>query len=96
MRTSLLPDGGSGQAAHPQLAALARNWLVRQRLKTLLAMNERLLDDMGLLRAEVSWALSLPLSVNPADALQRRSELQRSRRFIKRWRERPTVVDTPA
>lgn len=36
-------------------------------------LEDRLLDDMGVTREEVSWAASLPIDVNAAEALRERA-----------------------
>jgi len=51
----------------------------RRRFKRVLDLEDRLLDDIGVNRAEVEWAARLPLGVNAAEELHRRS-LSRRRR----------------
>lgn len=42
----------------------------RDAFKTLLTLEERLLDDIGLTRDDVEWASRLPVHVNAANALR--------------------------
>ncbi|QPC42140.1 hypothetical protein HW532_05145 [Kaustia mangrovi] len=84
MRTSVLAQGHLHHAGRLHMPAVFHNWLVRQRLKKLLGVDERILDDMGLTRSEVFWALDLPLSVNPAVELQRRAQARRDQSFAHR------------
>lgn len=51
----------------------------RARLRALLEMEPRLLDDMGLNRDEIWWALSLPYEVNAAQELHRVARRRRAR-----------------
>jgi uncharacterized protein YjiS (DUF1127 family) len=49
---------------------LLRNWLLRHRLAKLTNQNNRLLQDIGLTREDLDWALSRPLAVNGPDKLK--------------------------
>lgn len=61
------------------LRQLANNWLKRQRLRRLEDLDDRLLDDIGVTRDEVTAALRLPLAVDPVGELNRRSRARRVR-----------------
>ena len=61
-------------AAVPQLAGPARRVAAR-------TLDEYLLRDIGVTRAEVRWAAGLPLTVNAALALEERSQLRRNGRL---------------
>lgn len=60
-----------------KLAALWRRLRRRQRLRYLLDLDDAILEDIGLTRAEVAWATRLPLATNAALALQERAQLRR-------------------
>ena len=60
------------------LARLLRNWRARRAVSRLDRLDEYLLHDIGITRAEIRWAAGLPLSVNAALALEERG-LQRRR-----------------
>ncbi|MDP9137359.1 MAG: DUF1127 domain-containing protein [Pseudomonadota bacterium] len=74
----------TGAAAAPSLVArLFRNWKSRRRLARLGDLEDRLLEDIGLTPDELNWALSVPLTVNPAGELERsalRRRLEEARR----------------
>ena len=53
-----------------RLSRMYRHWRSRRRLARLWALDDRMLDDIGLTREDVYWAMSLPLTVNPAAALE--------------------------
>lgn len=46
-------------------------WRIRRRFNRLLDLDDRLLDDIGVTRAEVEYASRLPLGVNAAMELRR-------------------------
>ena len=48
---------------------LLRNWHFRRRLAKLTYLNNRLLEDIGLRREDLDWALSGPLPVNKSEKL---------------------------
>jgi len=48
--------------------AIARrisNWRARSRLRQMEQLDDRMLDDIGLTRADLQWAARLPTSKNP-------------------------------
>ena len=49
---------------------LLRNWLFRRRLAKLTNHNNRLLQDIGLTREDLDWALSHQLAINRSDKLR--------------------------
>lgn len=59
------------------LAQLFRNWKTRRRIARLQDFDDRLLDDIGVTRAELHWATSQPLSVNAAMSLEDRAYRRR-------------------
>jgi uncharacterized protein YjiS (DUF1127 family) len=54
------------------LARAIDNWRARRAVASLLKVDDHILRDMGADRADVTWAASLPLSVNAALALEER------------------------
>lgn len=65
---------------------LFENWTARRRLSALRELDDRLLDDIGLRRDEIAWALALPLDRNPARELECRRGAERSQdRWVGRF-----------
>ena len=64
-----------------KLSALAGNLRRRYTFRKMLDLDDRLLDDIGVTRAEVIMASYLPLSVNAAEELRRISLERRRRRM---------------
>jgi uncharacterized protein YjiS (DUF1127 family) len=56
---------------------LASNWLKRRRLYRLQQLDDRMLNDIGLLREEVNASLEQPLTVDPVWDLNRRARQRR-------------------
>lgn len=56
---------------------LLRNWGARRAVARLDALDDLLLDDIGVTRPEVRWAAGLPLSVNAALELEERANRRR-------------------
>lgn len=54
-----------------------RNWRARRAVERLDALDDFLLRDIGVTRAEVHWASGLPLSVNAALLLEERATRRR-------------------
>ena len=69
-----------GEIGNPWLSTLWRNWQARRAVARLDALDDYILRDIGVTRAEIRWALDLPLSVNSALALEERSLRLRSNR----------------
>jgi len=59
------------------LAQKKRQRESRDAFKHLLGLDDSLLKDIGVSRADVQWAASLPTSVNAADALNRCAEVHK-------------------
>jgi len=49
----------------------------RRKLRGYLDLDQRMLDDIGITRAEINWALQLPLHVNGALELERVAKARR-------------------
>jgi uncharacterized protein YjiS (DUF1127 family) len=58
---------------HGLLVQLWRNWRAKRAVRKLQELDDNLLKDIGVTREEINWALLLPLSVNAARELARRS-----------------------
>jgi uncharacterized protein YjiS (DUF1127 family) len=58
--------------------------LDRAAFKSLLLLDDHLLEDLGCTREEIRWAAALPLSVNAALALEGRSRARRREAFLRR------------
>lgn len=54
-------------------------YLSRRHFRRLLALEDRMLDDIGVTRDEVEYACRLPLSVNAAIELRRLAHRRRAR-----------------
>ncbi len=64
------------------LNTLQRRRESRDAFKHLLSLDEALLKDVGVTRADVEWAAQLPLSVNAARALQDCAAAHKKRRDL--------------
>lgn len=56
---------------------LISNWQKRRRIKELEQLDDHVLSDIGLTRADIQAVLSQPLSVDPAWELERRASMRR-------------------
>jgi uncharacterized protein YjiS (DUF1127 family) len=65
-------------SGHGLLAQLWRNWKAKRAVRRLQDLDDNLLTDIGVTREEINWALLLPLSVNAALELARRSDERRT------------------
>lgn len=54
-----------------------RNWRARRAVERLDALDDFLLQDIGVTRSDVRWAAGLPLSVNAALELEERATRRR-------------------
>jgi uncharacterized protein YjiS (DUF1127 family) len=52
---------------------LVRNWKAKRRIAALGNFDDYMLQDIGITRDEVQWAIGLPLTVNAAVALEERA-----------------------
>ncbi|MBL8895578.1 MAG: DUF1127 domain-containing protein [Rhizobiales bacterium] len=62
------------------LKRLVRNWRAKRSIVRLETLDDHLLYDLGVTRAEVQWAAGLPLTVNAALALEERAFRRRKTR----------------
>jgi uncharacterized protein YjiS (DUF1127 family) len=62
------------------LGRLVRNWRARRSIVRLETLDDHMLYDLGVTRAEVQWASGLPLTVNAALALEERAFRRRKTR----------------
>lgn len=60
------------------LRALYSNWRKRRRLRGLQEMNDQMLEDIGLTRADVVATLGQPMTVDPIWDLERRALRRRN------------------
>ena len=65
------------------LLVILRNWIARRRVKSLQDREDRILDDIGVTREEITWASNLPLSENAAHALEQASYRRRKEEQLK-------------
>jgi len=66
----------------PKLRRLVRSWLAKKNLKRLETLDDYMLNDIGLTRADLRFALRLPYDVDPIDEMARLRE-QRIRRGVR-------------
>ena len=66
-------------------------WSNRRQILRLAGADDRLLEDIGLTRADIDWALMQPLHVDPSELL---SERVKCRRAAGRWAHKLTAPDT--
>lgn len=66
----------------PKLRRLVRSWLAKRNLKRLEQLDDYMLNDIGLSRADVRYALKLPYDVDPVDEMMRLQD-QRIRRGVR-------------
>jgi uncharacterized protein YjiS (DUF1127 family) len=70
------------------LRKLISNWRRRERLRDLAHLDDHMLNDIGLTRADVTAVLSQPVSIDPLCDLERRVRLRRNRSMpdaTRRW-----------
>ncbi len=61
----------------PRIYSLAQSLQRRWRLYRMQSLDDHLLDDIGITREELEWAIRLPLHINAALALRDRAERRR-------------------
>lgn len=68
-------DGATGALAQVfhAVKGAARSWRSRRKLMALGDMDDHILADIGVTRADVRWALDLPFMHDPACELERRA-----------------------
>ncbi len=69
--TRAISIGETGGASW--VTRLIRNWRAKRSIVRLETLDDHMLYDLGVTRAEVQWAAGLPLSVNAALALEERA-----------------------
>lgn len=63
-----------GEAGNPSIIKrFLRNWRAKRSIVKLETLDDHMLYDLGVTRAEVQWAAGLPLTVNAALALEDRA-----------------------
>ncbi|MDH3741141.1 MAG: DUF1127 domain-containing protein [Hyphomicrobiales bacterium] len=65
------------------LATLYRNWKARRQVRRLQDREDRILDDIGVTRDEITWASHVPLSLNAACELERAAYRRRKEEQMK-------------
>ncbi|MDE2445009.1 MAG: DUF1127 domain-containing protein [Alphaproteobacteria bacterium] len=60
----------SGDANEGIIARFINNWQARRAVKSIAKLDDHILRDMGLTRAEVNWAADQPFTVNAVQALE--------------------------
>ncbi len=61
----------------PILRRLISNWRKRRRIRELEQLDDHILRDIGLRRADIQGALEQPLSVDPVWELERQASMRR-------------------
>lgn len=69
--------------AFPNLRRLVRSWLAKRSLRRLDHLDDYMLNDIGLTRDDIRFALRLPYDLDPIDEMNRVRE-DRMRRGIRR------------
>jgi uncharacterized protein YjiS (DUF1127 family) len=62
-----------GETGTSLFRRLLRNWRAKRNVIKLENLDDHMLSDLGVTRAEVQWAAGLPLTVNAALALEDRA-----------------------
>jgi uncharacterized protein YjiS (DUF1127 family) len=70
MRDYALNRAMATESIGTSIITLFRNWRARRQMAALAKCDDKLLQDLGILRDEVLWAMRLPLSQNPRLALE--------------------------
>lgn len=68
----------------------------RRRLYRMLRLDDHLLDDIGITREELLWAIDLPLGVNAALELHERAKARRAAEAMGRGRGVANALPSPA
>lgn len=64
-----------------RIKAQWRNWMARRDIRRLADLDDWILKDIGVTRAEIDWATRLPLDLDPAKALERHARIRRESQF---------------
>jgi uncharacterized protein YjiS (DUF1127 family) len=59
-----------GMTGEGIIARFITNWQAKRAVKNLWQLDDHMLNDMGLTREEVAWAITRPLSINAVQALE--------------------------
>jgi uncharacterized protein YjiS (DUF1127 family) len=70
---SLSAHSARDQSQFSFVARTIENWQARRAVRSLLKLEDHVLHDAGTLRGDIEWAANLPLSINPALALEERT-----------------------
>lgn len=62
------------------LSRLFHNWKARRAVSQLAGFDDYMLADIGISRADVDWAIKLPLTTDATGALESRSRLRQCHR----------------
>jgi uncharacterized protein YjiS (DUF1127 family) len=69
--------------AFPKLRRLVRSWLAKRSLRRLDHLDDYMLNDIGLTRDDLRYAMRLPYDLDPIDEMTRIRE-ERMRRGVRR------------
>jgi uncharacterized protein YjiS (DUF1127 family) len=78
MREYILTQAQSLERTHafPTLRRIVKNWWKRRSLRKLEDLDDHMLMDIGVTRAELIYAQRLPLDVDPVGEIGRRARLE--------------------
>jgi uncharacterized protein YjiS (DUF1127 family) len=78
MREYILTQAQSLERTHafPSLRRIVKNWWKRRSLRKLEDLDDHMLMDIGLTRAELIYAQKLPLEVDPIGEIGRQTRLE--------------------
>ena len=71
MRDYILHEAQSRDStfAFPRLRRIIRNWIAKRQLRQLAALDDYLLNDIGLTRDDLRYGLAMPYDADPAQEL---------------------------
>jgi uncharacterized protein YjiS (DUF1127 family) len=72
-------SAAQSQSGAGYIARLIDNWHARRSVTSLQDLDDHILHDMGISRADVSWAAHLPLTFNAALVLEERARMNAMR-----------------
>jgi uncharacterized protein YjiS (DUF1127 family) len=78
MREFILTQAESLERTYvfPALRRTVRNWLKRRKLRKLEELDDHMLMDIGVTRAELVYAQKLPLDIDPIGEVGRQARLE--------------------